>query len=69
MRGFYPDFPGIGLHAEFAAILNAKGLEGNYKNCTLYIARIDNNGNVANSAPCQYCAKVIEKIGIKVIHT
>ena len=65
MKGLYPDFPGIGLHAEFAAILGAKGLKGNYRNCTLYVARLDNNGFVASSAPCEHCSRVLAKVGLK----
>lgn len=55
-------------HAEFAAITAAK--RANFKGCSIYVIRIDNNGEPALSAPCPYCAKLItSKRFSLVIHT
>lgn len=68
VKRHYPDFV-EGIHAEFAAILMAENLV-NLSDCKLFVLRIDNNGQLANSAPCLYCSKIIEQIRFKkLIHS
>jgi cytidine deaminase len=66
MAGFYPDYPGMGLHAELAAIIQA-GIDGDFTKKSLYVIRIDNNGNLANSKPCIYCQRLIDKLKFKSV--
>lgn len=62
--------PEGGVHAEFAAILAARGLRADYSRCTLYVIRIDNNWKLANSAPCKHCYKLIQDLNFKkIIHS
>lgn len=68
MKPWYPYFPGLGTHAELNAILQAEKID--FSKSTLYVIRIDNNGNVADSKPCCYCQKMIESFQFyKVIHS
>lgn len=70
MVGFYPDYPGLGLHAEFASIILAGGLLKDFTKNDLYVIRIDNNGKLATSKPCKYCQNVIDKLKFKsVVHS
>lgn len=58
------------IHAELGAILAAKGLKGNYSKAKLWVIRIDNNGNPANSKPCACCQAIIDTLNFKsVIHS
>lgn len=52
-----------GLHAELAAVIRS-GLE-NLSDYEIYICRIDNNGNLAYSAPCIYCRKMLQMLNVK----
>lgn len=53
-----------GRHAEREAIRRANtDLEG----ATIYVARINKNGNPLMSKPCAACQKAIDKAGIKRI--
>ena len=58
-------------HAEEKAIMNAKALVGDdLSGMVLYVARSYKNGKPAMSAPCNKCAGLIKKAGIKkVIYT
>lgn len=65
----YP-FDGMGIHAELAAILGARGLGADYSDCSIYVIRLDNNNQLAHSAPCPHCAKLIKQLNFKkVIHS
>lgn len=61
---FYP-WTNYGAHAEFRAIQRAKGRD--LTNTELYILRLDNNGRLNNSYPCQYCLNYLRNIGFKRI--
>lgn len=64
---FYPDIKET-IHAELMAIILSGRIE--FTKCTIYIVRIDNNGRVANSKPCEYCAALIKSFRFKkVIYT
>lgn len=52
-----------GLHAELAVVIRS-GLE-NLADYEIYICRIDNNRNLACSAPCIYCRKMLEMLNVK----
>ena len=63
-------------HAEISAIRNFykfkkydnyKFIKKNIKNGTIYVVRINNNGNLCSSAPCINCYNIISKVGIKKI--
>ena len=49
-----------GIHAECAAILNAKG-----RGDTIIVVRIRSDNVLAISKPCKKCAKYIQDCGIK----
>lgn len=68
MKGLYPDHPGLGIHAEFAAIIAAYGLKEDYSKYDIYVIRIDNNGNLANSKPCEHCSKILQNCNFKTIY-
>lgn len=59
------------LHAEVAAILDAQDYEwywaGYTKPHTIYVARLDRNGKLANCRPCSACYSEIKLAGIKRI--
>lgn len=60
------------LHAEIATLLAARWEIGkdNLKNCTIYVARKLNNGNLGNARPCPACWKALKDAGIrKVVYT
>lgn len=65
-RNLHPRFfrwPGS-VHAEVAAILNAKtDLTGS----SIFIIRINKAGDLMYSRPCKYCLRYIKKVGIKKI--
>ena len=46
---------------------NYKFINKNIKNGTLYVVRINNNGELRSSAPCINCYNTILKVGIKKI--
>lgn len=50
-------------HAEVSAIIKGKNIK--FDKCDLIVIRIDNNGNVANSKPCQGCLALIQATYIK----
>jgi len=51
------------LHAEAAAIRDAKRSRGSVKGADIYIARIDSRSKL--SKPCTSCAALIKKEGIR----
>lgn len=54
------------VHAEEAAIARC----GDIRGATIYVARVNNQGEIRMSAPCGMCQDLIEKAGIrKVIYT
>jgi deoxycytidylate deaminase len=58
---------GCSTHAEEMAIKDANY---NAKGATLYVARVNRNGEDRDSMPCKRCQKLIEKVGIKkVVYT
>lgn len=66
-NNYYPEIINT-VHAELAAILAAGDID--FSDCVIFVIRIDNNGNIANSAPCEHCQKLIRSLKFKrVIHT
>lgn len=51
-------------HAEIEAIRDANW---NVKNATIYVARVNKQGQDRDSMPCATCSKIIESHGIKKI--
>lgn len=65
-RNLHPRFfrwPGS-VHAEVAAILNAKT---NLSGSSMFIIRVNRAGDLMYSRPCKYCLKYIQEVGIKKI--
>ena len=55
------------LHSEIDCL---KNVEAEFKRCTLYVVRVDRNGQLAQSKPCKHCAMYIEELGVgRVVHT
>jgi pyrimidine deaminase RibD-like protein len=50
------------IHAEVAAIRNAKG---NVRGATVYVARINNQGEPKFSQPCANCQAVLDEYGVR----
>ena len=46
------------IHAEVDAIYNAKKIQSNLEDCTLFVVRISND-KLAKSIPCENCQKCI----------
>lgn len=55
------------IHAEVAAICDAKRNMASLKNCTLYVVRINTDGELARSLPCKHCEKFIKKHCIPLV--
>ena len=54
------------VHAEMDAIKKA----GDIRGATIYVARVNKNGQQRNSRPCTLCYRIIKNAGIKkVIYT
>lgn len=60
---FHKDLHWLSEHAEMAALRRCKRTQG----ATIYISRINNNGEEMMSRPCPKCMKLIRKAGIKKI--
>ena len=58
------------LHAEVSAILDGlkKVSHEDLKRCELVIIRVNTQGQVVNSKPCDKCTKFINKFGIKKVY-
>lgn len=55
------------LHAEIDCL---KAVEGELSKATLYVVRVDRNGELANSKPCKYCMPYIQEKQIgRVVYT
>lgn len=54
------------IHAEFSAILNSQ--QESFENCELYVVRKRKNGELANSKPCNSCARMLRSLGIKRVY-
>lgn len=52
-----------GSHAETAAILDAK--KSNLRGADVYVMRVRTNGEIAHSAPCDWCIKLLSGVGVK----
>lgn len=50
------------IHAEVDCLKSISKL--NVKRATLYVVRVNKNGNLAESCPCDGCKKLIQSIGI-----
>src|SRR5690625_5261406 len=62
------DRPRHQLHAEVHAILRA-GFD-NVKGATIYVARYDRRGRLAEAAPCRACSRALRDAGIsRVVYT
>ena len=62
--------PFKGVCAEFDAVLKVCNRllpysHKPFKKATLYVARYNKSGNLANSKPCKWCQEMIDKLGIK----
>ena len=53
-------------HAEYNAIRSVKS--SCLKNCTLYVARVDKDGNYVMAKPCSCCQKMLKSHGIKTVY-
>ena len=53
-------------HAEHGAVLYLKNKKIR-KNTKLIVVRIDSNGNLVNSTPCESCIRRIKQAGIKKV--
>jgi deoxycytidylate deaminase len=53
------------IHAEAAAILNAKT---DLKNCSILITRLDAEDNFTYAKPCNHCKEYISYVGIRTIY-
>ena len=54
------------VHAEWDCL---NGIENAHK-YTMYVVRVDKNGQLANSKPCKICQQAIDGAGIKrVVHS
>lgn len=58
------------VHAEVAAIQDAlRKIPKEYlRKSTLLVVRINNNGEILNSYPCENCRKYISKMNIKIAY-
>jgi deoxycytidylate deaminase len=54
-----------GTHAEFKACL--KGNKASYKGYELVVIRVDNNGQLAMSKPCEGCQRMLEHYQVDTI--
>lgn len=55
------------LHAEQDCL---KGINMDLSRMTLYVARMDRNGELANSKPCKFCSAYIKELGVgRVVYT
>lgn len=54
------------IHAEVAAICDAKRNMTSLKQCSLYVVRVS-NGELARSLPCKHCEKFINKHNIPIV--
>jgi tRNA(Arg) A34 adenosine deaminase TadA len=59
--------PHNSIHAEVNAIMRVKN-KHILKHCFLYVVRINNNGEIKNSKPCENCMKIINKHKIKLCY-
>ncbi|MDD4081819.1 MAG: hypothetical protein PHD05_00395 [Sphaerochaetaceae bacterium] len=57
-------WPGT-IHAEVDAIIKAKT---DLKRCSILVVRINRNGQLRLSKPCQYCQMYLDYIGIRKIY-
>jgi len=57
--------PWRAIHAETAAILNAKT---DISGCDIYIFRENKNGEMAMSKPCTYCHLMLVEAGIRRVY-
>jgi deoxycytidylate deaminase len=54
------------VHAEFAAVLAAKG--ENLNGCSIYVCRILKSGELAMARPCEHCEAMLRKISINKVY-
>ena len=52
-------------HAEFNSLIGNKRTRQDYRNLTLYVARLTRTDKISLSRPCVACQKVIKDAGIK----
>lgn len=56
------------MHAEEVCIQKVSKIKKNIlSKSTIYIAKIDRNGNYKNSHPCDNCQRIIRKYNIKKV--
>lgn len=56
------------LHAEVRAILQALRNRKNLKGCSIYVVRINNQGELKLSKPCKSCANLIKSVGLTRVY-
>lgn len=78
---YHANAPKLSVHAEESAILNliriargarvnSNGAVGKGRRYTLYVVRINNQGEYRLSAPCDDCTELINDFGVrKVVHS
>jgi tRNA(Arg) A34 adenosine deaminase TadA len=54
-----------GIHSELGAILKAK--KDNFKKHTMFVVRIDNNGEAAYSKCCPGCSGLVKSVGMEKV--
>lgn len=54
------------IHAEMAAIINAKSFKKFKKrqNLTMFVVRINKHDSLCNSKPCMHCQKIMKTYGV-----
>jgi len=59
------------IHAEANVIrqIDNKYRKKILENCVLYVVRINKNGQLMNSKPCNNCQKLIDKYNLTVVHS
>jgi deoxycytidylate deaminase len=58
--------PHLSIHAEIRAIKKLKEIP---RNTTIYVARVNRQGQLRLSKPCANCSRVLEKMSITIVHT
>ena len=57
------------IHAEEMAIIKANRIKNfDFKNSTLVVIRINNNGELKNSFPCKNCQNLINQFNIPTVY-
>ena len=55
------------IHAEEMCILKGIRVGIVFDDSTLVVVRINKNGDLRRSMPCEMCSRLIEKLGVKIV--